>query len=312
LRSNRNDNNFENIIELLKYFDSRKLRAQARLEQLKYSEQGWYFGILGVADCPYTELSIGRIQRIEEPPGEVELAEALLNSEIFSHVGRYSKALTYELFIRSDESYNDKIFDVAWWLISTLRIKSNSDFLIPVAANCSWSVIPGMPRQTVKIKIIEDMPRARIYSKIKITQEDIKWVDNNFINFAHLLSDARFRTAVDAFTTHHQQTNSRMAVALLWSGLEAIFGIQSELRFRLAAQIASLIEQRGIKRIELHRQVKKLYDFRSKAVHGSSITDEMISEHVTAVRNIFSRILSGFIENRKIPSIEEFEEMIFL
>ncbi|MFC3801023.1 hypothetical protein [Cohnella sp. GCM10012308] len=308
------EKDFQEIKESLQYFDSRRSRAESRSQEVRYSEDGWYFGLFGfVAAFELMELEVGRIQKIIEPPGEVELASALERSDQVSLVGRYSRDLSYELFVKANEVYNERVFDIAWWIITSLRIKANVDFIVPVALNRSWSTIAAAPKKSVKTRVIEDYPKARRHSiDSSISSDDISWTNNNYLNFAKLLSDTRFRTSIDSLTTHHLQHNTRMTIALLWSGIEAIFGVQSELRFRLSAQIASLLEARGRNRYELHQKIKKLYDFRSKAVHGSAITEDKIQEHIIEVRDLLSRIIIYFIECDRILSINEFEELLFL
>lgn len=308
------DKKMHEIKESLQYFDDRKSRAEARLQEDRYKDDGWYFGLYGfVADFEFVEIEVGRIQKIVEPPGEVELASALERSDQFSLFGRYTRGLSYELFIKEDEVYIERIFDVAWWIISSLRIKTNVDFIVPIASNRSWSTIAASPKNSVKACIIEDYPKAIRHSiDSTISIQDIEWANTYFLNFAKLLSDTRFRSAIDSLTTSHLQHNMRMAIALLWSGIEAIFGIQSELRFRLSAQIASLLETRGKNRYELHQKIKKLYDIRSKVVHGSVITEDKIKEHIIEVRELLSRIIIYFIESNRIQSVNEFEELLFL
>ncbi|OKP85952.1 hypothetical protein A3842_07145 [Paenibacillus sp. P3E] len=309
-----NEKKLQEIKDSLQYFEDRKSRAELRMQEIRYSDEGWYFGLIGfAADFEFVELEVGRIQKIVEPPGEVELASALERNDMFSLFGRYTRGLSYELFIKDDEVYNERIFDIAWWIISSLRIKTDVDFIVPVASNRSWSTFAAAPKNSVKTRVIEDFPKATRQSlDSNVSIDDVVWVKNNFANFANLLSDTRFRTAIDSLTTHHLQHNSRMTIALLWSGIEAIFGIQSELRFRLSAQIASLLETRGSYRYELHQKIKKLYDVRSKVVHGSSITEEKIQEHIIEVRGLLSRIITYFIESKQIMTINEFEELLFL
>ena len=228
---------FQEIKEILQHFDRRKSRAKSRSQEVRYNEDGWYFGLFGfVANFELMELQVGRIQKIIEPPGEVELASALERSDQFSLVGRYSRGLSYELFVKENEVYKERIFDIAWWIITSLRIKADVEFIVPVAMNRSLSTVAAAPKKSVEMRVIEDYPKYQINSKDSIiSSDDILWTNNNYLNFAKLLSDTRFRTAIDSLTIHHLQHNKRMTIALLWSGIEAIFGVQSELRFRLSA-----------------------------------------------------------------------------
>ena len=55
-------------------------------------------------------------------------------------------------------------------------------------------------------------------------------------------------------------------------GIEAIFGVSSELVYRISLLSAAVLEARGDARRERFRSVKKLYSVRSKAVHGGRIS----------------------------------------
>ena len=76
--------------------------------------------------------------------------------------------------------------------------------------------------------------------------------------------------------------------------------------------MASVLEERGSKRFALHSELKKLYDVRSKAVHGSQIEPIKMAQHLQRVREIFSLLMQKFIDNHKLPSVIEFEEMMFI
>jgi hypothetical protein len=166
---------------------------------------------------------------------------------------------------------------------------------------------------SLDIKVLEDTGGTlKIGDNLPVSDEDIRWADENWEVFLDIHKDERFKLATDAFTTFSHQRNLRLAIAHLWSGIETLFGIQSELRFRLSAIIATTLEERGAKRFALHTELKKLYDRRSKAVHGSHIEDSKMAEHLQRVRELFSALMKHFIANRKIPSIIEFEEMMFI
>jgi len=292
---------------LCDHFEQRKTRAIARIPQ--YPLKQWNFAIIGIqteSDC-FSFSDIGELRRVFEPPGEVELAGALNQGHLFSAIGRYSHSVTHELAINF-EIGDQKVFDFAWWIISALRVKTLAEFLVPAAANHSWSVIAGLENRTCEARLVEDVPQARWLERPVLVQEsDLTWVQANIITFIKLLDAPKFRLAVDALCTHQHLLSHRMMIASLWSGIEALIGIQAELRFRLALSVASLLEPRGAARIELYRQVKKLYDVRSRAVHGVAMKKEELAAHVAVVRRLLSRMLCTMIEGGNVLSEEEIE-----
>jgi hypothetical protein len=53
--------------------------------------------------------------------------------------------------------------------------------------------------------------------------------------------------------------------------------------------------------------MKKLYDTRSKAVHGSQLDAARLAEHILAVRSLLSRLLCHFIQAAHVPDEQELE-----
>jgi len=98
---------------------------------------------------------------------------------------------------------------------------------------------------------------------------------------------------------------------MLWSGVEALFSISAELRFRLAASIAAAVEARGQSRIDCYRRVKRLYDFRSRLVHGASAPEESISEHIVEVRSLLARLICGWVDSGLTYDDARVEELLF-
>jgi hypothetical protein len=298
------------------YFEGRRARAASRLELCQ--EAGWYFALLGLSTAvPEFEISPGlKLKAVVEPPGEVELAGALRDSHLFGAIGRYSHAIRYELLVVSPgELYEhpQAVFNLAYWAISALRVRSMAEILVPVAADHSWSCIAGISDRTCVARFIEDMPCAqRLEEVVEVNLEHLDWVRHYLDDFDRMGSSPKFRLAVHSYCNHHQTTDLRMMVATLWSGIEALFGIQQELRFRLAAMIAAVLEPRGETRRETYRKVKCMYDLRSKAVHGSEMSDSALRSHILETRRLLSRLICAFTEAKRVYTEQEIEDLIFV
>ena len=107
--------------------------------------------------------------------------------------------------------------------------------------------------------------------------EDALWIRAKFETFNQLAAtNNAFRFALEASVDWRYSTDRRAAVARLWSGIESLFGLKSELVYRIALQSASLLEPRGEKRTRRFKEIKKLYNLRSKAVHGGPLSDDQI------------------------------------
>ncbi|MGY2341948.1 hypothetical protein ACW9HW_22225 [Pseudomonas sp. SDO5532_S415] len=305
--------NGEKRVDVLEHFRQRKEYARARLAELQ-DKRELCFALSGlpVERSPYEFSGIAILREVKHPPGEIELAGALSNKALLSAVARHMPAVTHELVVLCDgKTFDQSNMNLGWWIISALRARTLVDMLVPAVANASWDVIPAINVDSCKVQLLEDVPAARrISCKTDIPIDALDWVQTHLTNWINLLEQPAFRLAVDSVTTHHQHANLRMSAAALWAGFEALFGISSELRFRLALLAAAYLEDRGPERLSIYRRIKKLYDYRSKAVHGGATTDEMLVEHIIEVRGLLSRLLCRMTEQNQLPSTEEFEERL--
>ncbi len=155
-------------------------------------------------------------------------------------------------------------------------------------------------------------PKAHKFERTRIiTNEDVAWVATYLVPFVQLLEKTDFRLAVDSFCLHNQLANRRAAATILWSGIEALFHINTELRFRLAACIAATLEDRGAGRTDCYRRIKRLYDFRSRLVHGADAADVAVVEHIVEVRKILSRLICRYTEAGEVHNESRIEQLLF-
>jgi len=295
------------------HFEAREARAKDRAAIVKGS--WWCFGLVGlVADFEEREVLPGIILRkIVEPPGEIELARAMKAAGLFSSIARYSHILSYELAIKDKpEEESQRAFTYAWWITSALRVRSLCDFLVPIVADRPWGTVAAVRDNSCHIQLLEDTPKAfRLEEGRKVSHDDIEWVVAHLLKFVKLLEHPSFRTAVEALTTHHQHASLRMAAAALWAGLEALLQIESELRFRVSTYVASLLEPFGPSRLSLFRHARKLYDVRSKAVHGAALEEAVLRAHVVEIRALLSRVICAITEGGRVPKSEQLDERVF-
>lgn len=121
-------------------------------------------------------------------------------------------------------------------------------------------------------------------------EEDIKWIESHVEAAWSLLDADSFQTAVHALASYRWNPHPRVRLAVLWSGVEGLFGIESELAFRLRLYIARFLEpQDEDKRRLLFANVRRLYSERSRAVHGSIMKDSVggaIEESAQLLRDL--------------------------
>ena len=119
-----------------------------------------------------------------------------------------------------------------------------------------------------------------------------------------LLEKNAFQTAVHSLASYHWHPHPRTQLALIWSGIEALFGIDSELAFRISLYTARfLAPSDGSERSTVFASVKQLYKLRSKAVHGSDMKGDL-QRAVEESADLLRRLVRRCIENNQLPPVE--------
>jgi hypothetical protein len=143
-----------------------------------------------------------------------------------------------------------------------------------------------------------------------LTAERLQWVKDNWIQAIELIDNhAELQLALDSLDSVPFIRNTSLALVSLWGALEALFSpAKTELRFRISALLASYLEEPGEDRQKLHKQVMRLYDERSAAVHGQPKNNkDVLLQTFVLLRNVLVKIIS----NNHVPSKSELEEYLF-
>lgn len=138
-----------------------------------------------------------------------------------------------------------------------------------------------------------------------LTESDNDWIARHFASARTLLEDDRFQTAVQCLSTYHWHPNPRIKLAMIWAGIEGIFGASSEIRFRISLCMARfLYPDNEFERRKTYQIVKKLYDVRSKAVHGAKLKGDL-QVASTDSANLLNALIAKCIETRSLPLEED-------
>lgn len=138
-----------------------------------------------------------------------------------------------------------------------------------------------------------------------VTVEDAEWLTAHFANARRLLDVDRFQTAIHCLATYRWHSMPRIQLAILWAGIEGLFGASSEIKFRISLYIARYIHpDDGDARRVLFDSVQKLYNSRSSAVHGSNIKGDP-GQAVTDSAKILCSLLRRCATVGAIPDVDE-------
>lgn len=101
--------------------------------------------------------------------------------------------------------------------------------------------------------------------------------------------------------TYRWYTLPRVRLAILWAGIEGLFGASSEIRFRISLYIARYLFPADPKlRKQLFDEVMKFYNVRSAAVHGSKIKGDATAA-VAKLAEILSKLIRQCAVERSMP-----------
>lgn len=139
----------------------------------------------------------------------------------------------------------------------------------------------------------------------KLTTDEAKWIVAHFKDARQLLENERFQTAVHCLASYRWHSMPRIKLAVLWAGIEGMFGASSEIRFKISLYIARFLHQDDPEKRKLvFEAVKTLYNSRSTAVHGSKIKGD-IDLAVEESANILQKILLQCVTNKSMPNEDD-------
>ncbi len=190
--------------------------------------------------------------------------------------GGWSYDIYFEIFVPDDVPGLEtaRAEEILWFLAAIFRLNFYPFIEVRAVSNHSFNDIALKGQDTI-IHPAEIRPRMIYRSKTEMPKltiemlETIKdnWIDTiQFIKSSELLASS-FRAFDDATVVG----NPSSSLLLLWGGLEQLFSPnKSELRFRVAINLASFLEPRGNERLNLYKKIQKLYGARCSAAHSAS------------------------------------------
>ena len=139
----------------------------------------------------------------------------------------------------------------------------------------------------------------------KLNEDDITWILTHFNEATLLLDSEKFQTAVHCLASYRWHSMPRIMMAVLWAGIEGMFGASTEIRFRISLYIACFLHPNDTDaRKHKFELVKKLYNSRSSAVHGSKVKGDL-AQSVEISAELLKDIIRQSIINRALPNEED-------
>jgi hypothetical protein len=138
-----------------------------------------------------------------------------------------------------------------------------------------------------------------------LTEVDCLWLESNFEKAQLLLAQHGMQNAVHCLATYHWHSLPRAQLALLWAGIEGIFGVDSEIAFRVSLYTAKFIAPDDkLAQQRIFSDVKQLYSVRSKAVHGGRLKGDPGVSVAKSVE-LLSKLIVTCIERGLLPQADQ-------
>jgi hypothetical protein len=200
------------------------------------------------------------------------------------------------------------------WLLNTLLVLRRKTSINSIALlNQSWSDLKTL--NDIQANLCDyhvKMIRVDSLNELKIENSDVHWLKEYFETANFLASNhEKFRYSLEVLNSWRYCVDLKSAIAIIWAAIESIVDVSTEITYRLSLNVSSLLYARGEKRIEKFKEIKKLYNLRSKIVHGSNINDSDIENALVGSFNLLSELVSYMIENNRMLTENDFETAIF-
>lgn len=218
--------------------------------------------------------------------------------------------------IISSENENNKGYDIlnrAWLLNTLLVLRKKTSIMSLAFLNDTWNHFKTLENPMIGLcdYHVNSINIQRINEPL-VDEKDIYWISENFENTNHLaFKYDKFRYALEVINSWRYCIDMKSAIAIIWSAIESIVDVSSEITYRLSLNLSSILYKRGDERLNKFNEIKKLYSLRSKVIHGSNINKVNTEEALAGSFNLLSEILVYIIENNKMLTNKDFESAIF-
>lgn len=237
----------------------------------------------------------------------IEHIEKITSNQVdYGFLCSLSNKLSFELEIvaNSEKEAAVRIWNAQWDLI-LLSILSRTPVFWPFSSTSS-SASGG----SGVVKLSNLFFGRHPFSKPKqISERDIEIFIQLETNFHKLLKASSFVHAASVASTNYTEPKPSIRMVAIWSAIEALLGFDHELRFRIAVAVARLLEVDEQARQKRFNEVKKLYDLRSKSVHGVQADKDAVDAAVDQSQELLCKLLEFFIRKGALLSKPQMEAL---
>lgn len=199
-----------------------------------------------------------------------------------------------------------------WWILALLRIAHAPYVFAPVTIDIPFNQAATCAKEPTILPLEVQKPRSRRPDDRAEALELgwLAWLAVHWVEVVEMMAaHPKAQAAFEALDSCRFQQRGSVEMLTIWGGLEQLFAPSTgELRFRVAANLASYLEPRGPGRQRTFKKILQLYNQRSAAAHT---TAEVEMDHVLASWVLLRNALMKMIGERKIPIQADFEHLLF-
>lgn len=142
---------------------------------------------------------------------------------------------------------------------------------------------------------------------VRLDKRDAEWARDNHNQFHALCKTPEFSHALVCLGNANLVHDRHASLMLIWSGIEGLLSIDSEISRRLAQYAAQLYLGNPDEKYAFYKEVKAAYGVRSQIVHGTMKRPNDLSEERKMAMKILTTLLRRCVELGKVPSPDEFD-----
>jgi hypothetical protein len=143
---------------------------------------------------------------------------------------------------------------------------------------------------------------------IEASRTQLEWAQAHLQSFEILMHDQAFMRALRGYANSHHLFGYDSRLMQLWSGIECLFRVSSEISRTVALYSALLLDEGDAgMRYKTFKEIRKAYDIRSKVVHGALENSNSLGQAYDYASKLLARLLARCVELSRVPSAEELE-----
>jgi hypothetical protein len=203
--------------------------------------------------------------------------------------------------------------ELIWLIASLLRLSAFPYLTVAALSDISFNDVLSNSKDPT-LQPLET--RHRIFSPPEgrppvLQGSDLDWVKGVWMSTAELMkTDARFQSALKAFDSATVEGRVSSSLMILWGAIEHLFSPNvGELRYRVSANMATFLADRGPERLKLFKELSALYAHRSTAAHT---TKELENSPLVASYVHLRNALVKIVDQGRVPTQNELEELLFM